>query len=78
MIKIGALWEKVDKNGNPYFIGKFGDATLMIYSNGYKTEDKHPDKIVYIAEDRRSKEKNASESPRKGPNSGDSGGDIPF
>lgn len=50
MIKIGALWNKESKNGEQYLQGKFGDATLQVFSNNYKETEAQPDFIVYLSE----------------------------
>lgn len=50
MIKIGALWNKESKNGEQYLQGKFGDATLQVFSNNYKESENQPDFIVYLSE----------------------------
>lgn len=48
--KIGALWEKTDKNGNVYFSGQIevnGEQIgIVCFANKYKTEDKHPSFLV--------------------------------
>lgn len=67
MIKIGAVWKSQDKDGNPMLTGLMGDARLVILKNGYKEQDKHPDYIVYIAENK-----------RRDDDSGPDNDDIPF
>ena len=48
---VGALWQKTDKNGKKYFSGQFeiDDTThkVVVFSNGYKTQEKHPDFVIY-------------------------------
>lgn len=44
--KIGALWAKKDKNGNPMFTGTVNNEKIVIFTNNYKKEDNHPDFIV--------------------------------
>jgi len=50
LVKIGALWKNTDKDGNEYFSGTMGDATLLVFKNNHKSEDKHPDYIVYVTQ----------------------------
>lgn len=44
--KIGALWEKTDKNGNVYYSGQIeinGETLgIVCFANKYRTEEKHP------------------------------------
>lgn len=49
-INIAALWEKKSPNGEVYYEGSLGGAIMRIYSNKYKTLDKHPDLVVYLSE----------------------------
>ena len=49
---IGALWEKLDKNGNPYFSCKYKDEDVIIFKNGFKEQDNHPDYLIYEREKR--------------------------
>ena len=50
MIQIGGLWENKDKKDNVYLSGYLGNAKIIIFKNGFKKEQKHPDWIMYIAE----------------------------
>lgn len=54
--KIGALWLREDKDGKKYFGGKLEvgnqEIDVVVFKNGFKTEDKHPDYVVYISEKR--------------------------
>ena len=59
-IKLTALWEKTSKNGTKYWTGRLGDAGLIIFENQYKTEQKHPDLIVYLDQPARQKEEQDS------------------
>lgn len=45
--KIGALWVNQDKNGNEYMSGTIGGKKVIVFSNKYKNEDKHPDWLIY-------------------------------
>lgn len=48
LVKLGAVWENTDRNGNIYYAGKIGDARLVILRNKFKESDKHPDMILYV------------------------------
>jgi len=45
--KIGALWARTTKNGTPYYSGEIDGQRVVIFPNGYRQTDKHPDFIVY-------------------------------
>lgn len=58
--KVGALWQREGSRGT-YHMGTIdaeavkmalgqGKTKLIVFGNGYKTEDKHPDLIVYLAD----------------------------
>lgn len=53
MKKLGSLWSKVDKNGNQYFTGTYGDrdsqVPIVVFSNRDK-EGKQPDWVIYLSE----------------------------
>lgn len=56
--KIGALWLRSAKNtGTKYMSGVVdidddgNSLRLVVFKNGYKEENKHPDYIIYIQED---------------------------
>jgi len=63
--KIGALWINQDKNGNDYMTGTIGGKKVIIFSNKYKKESKHPDWLVYPHQQRDElpPEKDESEVP---------------
>ena len=51
--RIGALWNKEDKNKQPYFsgtldLGALGEAQIMVFPNKRKEEDNHPDAIISL------------------------------
>jgi len=50
--KIGALWQKNDKNGQPYFSGIIGGKSVIVFKNKYKQASNHPDYLVYPGQDR--------------------------
>ncbi len=44
--KLGALWQKSSARGD-YFTGTVNGVKVVVFRNGYKQEEKHPDWIVY-------------------------------
>ena len=52
--KIGALWNKEDKNNQPYFsgtldLGVLGEAQIMVFPNKHKEEENHhPDAVISL------------------------------
>lgn len=51
LARIGALWIKSGKNGK-YLAGTIdiddrNSVKLMVFPNGYKEEDRHPDYVIY-------------------------------
>jgi len=78
MIQIGALWRGITKNGDEYFSGTLGNkARLVIFLNGYKKTDKHPDYLVYIAENK-SLDDDGDDEEHKPPVSITTDNQIPF
>lgn len=48
MGKVGGLWKSTDKNGNSYLSGSIDVyGKIKIFKNSYKTEEKHPDYVIY-------------------------------
>jgi len=45
--KVGALWQNTSADGKPYFNLALNDQKYVVFSNGYKSEDKQPDFLVY-------------------------------
>ena len=71
MIQLGGLWINESKSGNKYMSGYLGNAKLMIFKNNFKSEDKHPDYVMYIA----------SNKPKNNDDDGfleEDGDDMPF
>ena len=58
LIKVGALWQNTSAEGNPYFNMDHGGVKLVVFPNGYKSEEKQPDFIIYerVKESKRSKD----------------------
>lgn len=51
LARIGALWVKTGKNGK-YLAGTIdidnrNSVKLMVFPNGYKEQDRHPDYVIY-------------------------------
>lgn len=46
MVEIGGLWEKQDKNGNPFYAGKLS-GNIVIFKNNFKEKDNQPDYKMY-------------------------------
>ena len=74
MIQISALWKKESKQGKTYYSGKLGQGKLLLYKNDFKRESKHPDLILYLAEDEKKEDREKEES-RSEPEHED---DVPF
>lgn len=68
MLQLGGLWVNDSKNGNKYMSGYLGNLKIMVFRNNYKTEDKHPDYVMYLTEKPRNNE-NSDEQNKD---------DIPF
>jgi hypothetical protein len=43
--KIGALWQKTGPKGD-YFTGEVNGQKIVVFANGYKQSEKHPDWII--------------------------------
>lgn len=50
--KLGALWEKTDKNGNVFYSGNCGDQQILVFQNNYRQEERHPVLIIMKAKER--------------------------
>jgi len=49
--KIGALWLRSSERGD-YMTGEINGVKVVIFTNGYKQDEKHPDYIVYKSKPR--------------------------
>ena len=49
--KIGALWLKSSSKGE-YFSGEVNGQKIVVFANGYKQSDKHPDWVIYKSKPR--------------------------
>jgi uncharacterized protein (DUF736 family) len=45
--KVGALWQNTSSEGKPYFNLDVEGQKYVVFSNGYKSEEKQPDFLVY-------------------------------
>jgi uncharacterized protein (DUF736 family) len=58
--KVGALWQNTSSDGKPYFNLDISGQKFVVFSNGFKSEEKQPDFIVY----ERVKEKKAEKAKK--------------
>ena len=49
--KLGALWVKTSTRCD-YMSGEINGQKIVVFANGFKKEDKHPDWIVYKSQPR--------------------------
>lgn len=67
--KIGALWLRTAKNsGDKYMSGVVdmdGDNSqrIVVFKNGYKEENKHPDYVIYIQEEETEEQQHDDDIP---------------
>jgi len=52
MIQLAAFWKKESKNNRTYYQGKLGDGRLLLFKNEKKENEKQPDLILYIVQDK--------------------------
>jgi len=45
--KVGALWQNTSADGKPYFNLALREEKFVVFCNGYKSEEKQPDFLVY-------------------------------
>lgn len=45
--KVGALWQNTSADGKPYFNLALGESRYVVFCNGFKSEEKQPDFLVY-------------------------------
>lgn len=58
MLKVCGLWRNTKHNGQAFLSGNLGGVRVIVMKNEFKTEDKHPDWIIFVDE-RQSKSENA-------------------
>jgi len=76
MLEITGLWANKSKNGDTYYSGYMGKSAILIFKNNYKTEDKHPDLRMFVAEGKKREEQTNVTSST--PPVGDGRSSIPF
>ena len=54
MIELASFWKRESKkdSSRTYWTGRMGRGRLLLFTNEHKTEDKHPDLILYVVEER--------------------------
>lgn len=66
MESIGALWEKNSPKGAKYFAGSVEidgkKIPLVVFKNGYKKEDKHPDWKIFISKPKEERNNEVNEN----------------
>ncbi|MBI3987777.1 MAG: hypothetical protein HY343_12700 [Lentisphaerae bacterium] len=60
LIEITGLWSGKTASGETYFSGSLGRARILIFKNGFKTSDKHPDYRMYITKRKAKDEGNSA------------------
>jgi hypothetical protein len=56
LIEVCRLWENDLQGGGTYMSSEFvGRVRFMLFKNGFKTEPKHPDWVLYVCPARRHK-----------------------
>lgn len=70
MLQLGGLWVNESKSGTKYMTGYLGNLKIMIFRNNYKSEDKHPDYVMYLAEKPRDRDNGSDDNENTD--------DIPF
>lgn len=80
MVKLAGLYEKTSQKGNRYFIGRLGNARLLMFANQDKKAETDPGWWLYVQE--RSAEpkqdvgadRRLTTKPKQYPEAGDHGG----
>jgi len=45
--KVGALWQNTSAEGKPYFNMDLAGQKFVVFANGFKSEEKQPDFLIY-------------------------------
>lgn len=61
LIQLSGLWLNESSNGDTYMNGYLGSARLLVFKNKHKTEDKHPDYVLYVTANNRQSNSDDSE-----------------
>lgn len=71
------MYEKTSQKGNRYFIGRLGNAKLLMFANQDKKAETDPDWLLYVQEREPKPEANGNRpatKPKTYPAAGDHGG----
>jgi hypothetical protein len=63
MVRLGGLWERRSRAGDPYLGGVLGGGELLVFRNRQKSSDRDPDFVVYLAARREREPARTSGSP---------------
>ena len=66
-IRLTGLWVKQGQQGEQYFEGTLGNASIRIYQNKYKQRDNQPDYLIYLNEKPRDNQRQAPRAQAQGP-----------
>jgi hypothetical protein len=47
--RLCGLWKRKGKDGQTFLSGPLGNNSILIMPNKFKTEDKHPDYVLFLA-----------------------------
>lgn len=80
--KIGALWLGKSDKGTNYMSGVIQDSEgndirVIVFKNGYKEEDKHPDYVVYLSKERQTEKPANGNGKGKKVSKKPTGDDVP-
>jgi len=80
MVKLTGLYEKTSQKGTRYFVGRLGNAKLLMFANQDKKAETDPDWLVYVQErsaepkQDAGRDRPAAHRPKPHPEAGDFGG----
>ena len=66
MQKIMSIWKNKSKNGNIYYSGKLGEVNIIGFEN-IKENEKQPDIIFYVADEKKQKNEKPVQKSDKDP-----------
>lgn len=49
MVQLTGMWLNESASGEKYMKGKLNGNDVLLFKNKHKTEDKHPDYVLYLA-----------------------------
>ena len=53
LLRVGGLWKEETKTGDTYLSGSWGGVKILVFKNSHKSEDRHPDYNMFLAEKQR-------------------------